>query len=140
MTKTIYKNSDFVDFCQREVTDYARQFRGVDMVVLSTPAGFEIASYANSGLYDRNKLAALSSSLFRVGDSVANSSRLKPCESVLVDTNNGKVFISCIPEANYPVILAIKVNSKATIGNMIHSAGKLNERLRAYLDKITSVA
>lgn len=128
-----YHAPEFVDYCQQSLQKYAQSYRGIDMLILTTPAGFEIASYANSGLYHRSKLAAIGSSLYKVGDSLATESRLKPCESVLLDTENGKIYISSTPSAKRPVILVVKANQHATLGNMIYGAKKLGEDVTSRL-------
>ncbi len=128
-----YHKPDFVAYCQQAVEKYARTYRGVDAVVLATTAGFQIASFASSGLYNRDKLAALASSLFKVGESTIAEACLKNCQSLLLDADNGKVLVSSIRHTEHPVVLLIKVNEKATLGNLIYSAKKLNQQVISYL-------
>lgn len=129
-----YHEADFIHYCQQALQEFARRYRGIDMLLLTTPAGFEIASYANSGLYNRSKLAAFGSSLFKISNSMTQASRLSPCESLLLDSSNGKIYISSIVDAQHPVVLVIKTNPQATLGNMMHGANRLNEKIKIRLE------
>lgn len=132
---TRYHNPDFVDYCQQALQKYTSTYRGIDLILLSTPSGFEIASYTKHDLYDQDKIAAMSSSLFKVGDSISEETHLHDCESLLLDGRTGKLYISSISHPEYPVVLVVKVNERATLGNMTHGADKLNRQI---IDKLAA--
>lgn len=128
-----YRNQSFVDFCVRELTDYTQAYRGIDTALIATPDGFEIASYSYSKNYSADKLAAVSSSLFALGVSLVNEFKLTDCKSIILDSEQGKVYISTIKSENHSVILMVQTNSQATLGNIIHGARKLNEAIATEL-------
>lgn len=131
-----YRDKDFVNFCQQELKEHARGYPGIEMALLATPDGFEIASYTSNKAYNANKLAAVGSSLFALSDSLINELKLNSCKSVVLDGEKGKVYISNIKNMRHVVILMIQATESATLGNIIHGAEKLVFTITSHLKQL----
>lgn len=131
-----YRNKDFVEYCTKELEDYTESYRGIDTALLATPDGFEIASFAHKQSYSADKLAAVGSSLFALGVSLVQEFDLKDCKSIILDSEKGKVYISTIHNMSHSVILMIQTSDQATLGNIIHGARRLNEKISVKMNAI----
>lgn len=131
-----YRSPKFVDYCTEELTAYSKSYRGIEAALVATPDGFEVASYANVQNYSADKLAAVGSSLFALGSSLVSEFKLQNCKSVILDSDSGKVYISSIRAEKYAVVLMVQTTEQATLGNIIHGAKKLHEKIASQLSTI----
>lgn len=132
-----YRDEKFVTYCANELKDYVDLYPGIDTALIATPDGFEIASYAHKKTYSADKLAAVGSSLFALGASLVEEFDLKDCKSVILDSERGKVYISTIQSMQTSVILMIQTSELATLGNIVHGARRLNEKIALKLNLVS---
>ncbi len=125
----IYRDKQFITFCTSELENYARSFRGIDTALIATPDGFEIAAHNPQQKYSTDKLAAASSSLFVLSMSLIQEFYLRDCKSIILDSERGKIFIATIGNKQHPVILMVQTNEQAMLGNVMHGAKKLSEKI-----------
>ncbi len=125
----IYREKHFIAFCKSELEDYAKSFRGIETALIATPDGFEIATYNPQQKYSTDKLAAVSSSLFVLSISLIKEFNFRDCKSIILDSERGKIFIATISNKQHSVILMVQTNEQAMLGNVIHGAKKLSDKI-----------
>ncbi len=84
--------------------------------------------------YSADKLAAVSSSLFVLGVSLIKEFYFRDCKSIILDSERGKIFIATIGNKQHPVILMVQTNEQAMLGNVMHGAKKLSEKVSERLN------
>lgn len=131
-----YRDDEFVNYCNEQLVNYTKMYRGIETALLATPDGFEIASYASAQNHSPDKLAAVGSSLFALGASLISEFNLNNCKSVILESDRGKVYLSTIENSQLSVVLMIQTNHQAMLGNIIHGAKKLNENITQKLNTI----
>ncbi len=131
-----YRNEKFVKYCEEQLREYVELYAGIDAALIATADGFEISSYAQGRLHSADKLAAVGSSLFSLGDALVQEFNLMNCKSIILDSDRGKVYISDIHNKQHSIILMIQTTEQATLGNIIHGAKKLNTNISKKLKEI----
>lgn len=132
-----YRNEAFVALCHESLKNYTQRYRGIDAALLATPEGFEVASYSiknNGG--SGNRLVAVGSSLYSLSTSLIGDFELKNCKSVILDSENGKIHISCICSAKGSMILMVQTSQQAILGDVIHGIKQLSEAIASHLSEI----
>lgn len=132
-----YRNPEFVEYCNQALKEYVELYAGINAALLATPDGFEITSYAHKQTHSDDKLAAVGSSLFALGTSLVQEFELKDCNSIILDSEKGKVHISSIKSLQHSIILMVQTNEQAMLGNVVHGAKKLSEKIVSGLVKVS---
>ncbi len=131
-----FRDEKFIEFCQKELKEYVENYRGIESTLLATPDGFEITGYSSTKKQSGDKLAAVGSSLFALGSSLVNEFELKNCNSIILESDKGKVYIMSISDMNNSLILLVQTTEQATLGNIIHGGKYLKDAISQQLSKI----
>lgn len=94
---------------------------GVQAVLLATTDGFEVANAAYRKDLDNAKLAAVSSSILAMVQAFIGEIRLKGCQSMILDAENGKAFIYNVACKNHPMVMVVLANSDVLVGQLLHA-------------------
>ncbi len=132
-----YRDKAFVSYCNQELEDYGRTYKGIENALLATADGFELAAYSSgSNVSSADKLAAVGSSLFALGVSLVGEFHLQNCRSIILDSSKGKIYISAVQHDKHSIILMIQTNENATLGNVIHGVKKLQHKVTDKLEQL----
>lgn len=96
---------------------------GIDGVLLASVDGFEVSSIFQKG-YDGGKLSAVGSSILALVQALTTEAKLTGCRSVILDSENGKIMISAVPNANQPMILIVVTRQQILLGQIMHAMNK----------------
>lgn len=128
-----YRDNAFSTACAKELENFAMEVPAIKNVLLATPDGFDIASYITNDKYSKDNLAAVGSSLFALGASLTNELDLEDCQSITIDSENGKIYIRAIVHNGHSLVLLIQTSRKAMLAQVLHGSGKLAEALKELL-------
>lgn len=96
--------------------------------VISTEDGFDVAARGSSA-ESAAKIAAMTSSLHALGETMANETGLGDCRSVVVDTAAGKVVIMRIDNADANLRLTVVARHTALLGSVLFAARQCAQRV-----------
>lgn len=134
-----YRNPIFVRFCQATLDNFLAETHGVITVLVATPDGFTIASSSKDDRTSADNLSAVGSTLFSLGTSVAGQLAQGICNSVTIDNEKGKVFISSVSDGSEDrsLILFLQTTQQAMLAHILHGSRKLSETLAKRLITLT---
>lgn len=125
-----YRNSAFVNFCNKALEKFASDTPGVKNVLLATPDGFEISSHAENSKHSADNLAAVGSSLFALGASLVSEFELGESKSITIDSQKGKVYIRAIDGGEgKSLILLLQSTQNAMLAHILHGSNKLADSI-----------
>ncbi len=132
-----YRNGAFVSDCNKALADFMEETHGVKTVLIATPDGFEIASHSTGAAHSVENLAAVGSSLFALGASLASQFELGASRSITIDNDKGKVYISAITgENNRSLVLLLEASQQVMLAHILHGSKKLTTRIANQLNAI----
>jgi len=118
--------------CADALAEYARQQAGVNAVVLSTADGQQLARAA----FDAdlaNRMSAITSSLFALGEVTSREAEIGLCNHVIIEAANGRMLVFSLPLPPDWLVLSIVSKKDALLGSLLWSGARLAESLRAML-------
>lgn len=125
-----YRDSAFVNFCNKSLEKFASDTPGVKNVLLATPDGFEISSHAEHSKHSADNLAAVGSSLFALGASLVSEFELGNSKSITIDSQKGKVYIRAIDGGEgKSLILLLQSTQNAMLAHILHGSNKLADSI-----------
>ncbi|SUO95547.1 roadblock/LC7 domain-containing protein [Suttonella ornithocola] len=134
-----YRNPAFVKFCESALEGFMNETSGVKNVLLATTDGFQVTS-RSSGAADKHSadnLAAVGSSLFALGASLAGEFELGESRSITIDSDKGKVYIRAIDGGkDKSLILLLEAGQQAMLAHILHGSRKLAESISKRLSLI----
>lgn len=95
--------------------------------VISTEDGFEVAARGSSA-ESAAKIAAMTSSMHALGETMAGETGLGDCQSVVVETAAGKVVIMRIDNADANLRLTVVARHTALLGSVLFAARQCAQR------------
>ncbi|ABQ13504.1 roadblock/LC7 domain-containing protein [Dichelobacter nodosus] len=127
-----YREKAFVNYCKAALTTFVEETPGVEAVLISTLDGFEITACSR----DRDNtesvanLAAVGSSLFALGSSLATQFDLGASRSITIDNEKGKVYIQSISGGeNNTLILMLESDQQAMLAHILYGSKKLSDSI-----------
>lgn len=126
-----YRDPIFVMFCQGALDNFLAETHGVITALVATPDGFSIACASKDDKTSVDNLSAVGSTLFSLGSSVASQLNQGLCNSVTIDNEKGKVYISSVTDGSKDrsLILFIQTTQQAMLAHILHGSRKLSENL-----------
>jgi|GEM_PF-500900 len=134
MPKQLYSQALFA-LLQRDLHNFAMSYRGIDTIILANPNGFQIASYCELCDCHTDKMAELSSQLFAKSHALIKAGLSQSCQSVIIESNGKKIYITPTHHPKLPLILTIQTTDQAILGNIIHGAKWLNNRIGLHINQ-----
>lgn len=97
---------------------------GVQMAVLCTPDGFEMASLRMVGELKGARVAAMASSLMAMAGAVGREMGSEDCSRITFETGNSTAVFQSIKSSS-PCILGLLINSNALLGRALYAASEV---------------
>ena len=113
---------------KQALDSYAAPIDGLQMALLTTPDGFEIASLRNRSDLQVNRLAAMASSLMAMGRAVGREIQVSNCNRLTFEAEGNVVVFQAIG-GDFPCILCLVLRPGAVLGRALWSAGEISQTL-----------
>jgi predicted regulator of Ras-like GTPase activity (Roadblock/LC7/MglB family) len=105
---------------RRQLQQFGEASPGIQLAVLSTADGFEIASFLSPGAdAAAAKVAAMTSSITAVGDAITRETGLHGSRNLIIESDNGVVLLLSLREVKPRMALAIVANKQAILGHLL---------------------
>ncbi|MCG2574816.1 roadblock/LC7 domain-containing protein [Acinetobacter sp. ME22] len=121
-------SSEFIQTANRQLQQLLSSVSGVQYVMLCSSDGFEITSISKKNLSNGSKIAAVSSSILAMIAAFLNEIQLTGCQSVTLDAENGKAFLTAIP-SQHAMLLVTLTSNQCLLGQLIYEIKKTSEAL-----------
>ncbi|PIF92091.1 hypothetical protein CLU86_3031 [Acidovorax sp. 62] len=120
--------ASLVTSAKQALDSYAAPIDGLQMALLTTPDGFEIASLRNRSDLQVNRLAAMASSLMAMGRAVGREIQVSNCNRLTFEAEGNVVVFQAIG-GDFPCILCLVLRPGAVLGRALWSAGEISQTL-----------
>jgi len=110
-------SSPLVERGQQLLTAYGASVTGLQMALLATPDGFEIACVINRGELQGSRIAAMASSMMAMASAVGREIKSTGCRRLTFEADGSSVVLHSVA-AKLPCILCVVVNSDALLGKV----------------------
>lgn len=114
-----------------EINSILSNVNGVHFVMLCSTDGFELALANKKNLNNNGKVAAVSSSILAMVSAFISEINLTGCQTVTLDAENGKAFLSSVPAKNNPMIIVSVTDKDILLGQLLYSLNKASEAIVA---------
>lgn len=122
-------SSEFKAFSNQELYKFLNEVSGIDFVMLCSSDGFELALASKKNLDNTGKIAAVSSSILAMISAFISEIQLVGCQTITLDAENGKVFLTAVNHPNNPMVLVAVTNKDILMGQMLYYVKKVTEVL-----------
>lgn len=119
----------FKAFSNQELCTFLNEVSGIDFVMLCSSDGFELALASKKNLDNTGKIAAVSSSILAMVSAFISEIQLIGCQTITLDAENGKVFLTAVNHPNNPMVLVAVTNKDILMGQMLYYFKKVTEIL-----------
>lgn len=109
---------------QRALETHAAPITGLQLALLATPDGFEIACLRNRSELQTNRLSAMASSLMAMARAVGREIQSPHCKRLTFEAEGNTVIFQSI-DAPVPCILCLVVGADALLGRALWAAGEV---------------
>ena len=75
------------------------------------------------------KLAAVSSSILAMVQAFLAEIDLHGCQSITLEAENGKAFLSAVPNKNYPMLIVALTSQEVLLGQLLFSLKRCSEKI-----------
>lgn len=113
---------------RRQLNDLLEECNDIVAAVVATADGHALAGYARDGKLPAKQLAAMSSTLVALGDSVAKVLEQGICQNVLVENGEGKAMVL---HAGDGMVLMTAAARNATLGTVLSHSRKTAHSIAA---------
>lgn len=120
--------ASLVTSSKQALDSYAAPIDGLQMALLTTPDGFEIASLRNRSDLQVNRLAAMASSLMAMGRAVGREIQVSNCNRLTFEAEGNVVVFQAIG-GDFPCILCLVLRPGAVLGRALWAAGEISQTL-----------
>lgn len=118
-----------VEYAHEHLNALLRDISEVEFTMLCSTDGFELSSASKKKIKNAGKLAAVSSSILAMVQAFMGEINLEGCQSLTLDANNGKVVLTAIPNAKYPMVLVVLTSKHVLLGQLLYSIKKIVEAI-----------
>ena len=120
MKQTISLSKTALEAIRRQLMQFGEASPGIQLAVLSTADGFEIASFLAPGADAvAARVAAMTSSLTAIGDAITRETGLHGSRNLIIESDNGIVLMVSLRDAKPKMALAIVANKQAILGHLL---------------------
>ena len=124
-------SAELIDKAKQELQDIISNVRGVNFVMVCSTDGFELASLYKRDIYNKGKLAAVSSSILAMVTAFTQEIHLTGCQSITLDAENGKVVLSAIAAKNHPMIIVAMADKDVLLGQLLYAIKKTTHAIKS---------
>lgn len=117
------------------LSELVSSLHNVEAGVIATADGMAVVG-SNNDKEQQEKLAAMSSSLFALGQAVVREVASGSCTSVTVEGDNTKIFVLGLTRSPALALMLVS-NQKALIGEVIYAAKRCGSQIRETLASTT---
>lgn len=121
--------NEFKAFSNQELCTFLNEVSAIDFVMLCSSDGFELALASKKNLDNTGKIAAVSSSILAMVSAFISEIQLVGCQTITLDAENGKVFLTAVNHPNNPMVLVAVTNKDILMGQMLYYFKKVTEIL-----------
>lgn len=118
-----------IDAGRAQIQELLNSVSGIDFVMLCSSDGFELALASKKNLNNTSKIAAVSSSILAMVSAFISEIDLTGCKTITLDADNGKVVLTGVDHAQYPMVIVAVASRDVLIGQMLYSLKKVSEAL-----------
>ena len=112
-----------IEAIRRQLQQFGETSPGVQVAVLSSADGFEVAAFHSPGAATAAaRVAAMSSSITALGDAITRETGLNGSRNLIIESDNGAIVLLALKEARPALALAIVANKQAILGHLLWSA------------------
>ena len=116
---------EFVELVRNALQIHAATIKGLQLALIATPDGFEIASMRNQTELQISRLSAMASSLMSMAGAVGCEIQSAPCKRLTFEAEGSTVVFQNI-EAQLPCILCLVLDRDALLGQVFWAASRLS--------------
>ena len=120
---------ELIEYANTELQHFLNTVAGIDFVMLCSSDGFELALASKKNLDNTGKIAAVSSSILAMVSAFISEIQLIGCQTITLDAENGKVFLTAVNHPNNPMVLVAVTNKDILMGQMLYYFKKVTEIL-----------
>ena len=120
---------ELTDQAFKQTHELLNMVSGVDFVMLCSSDGFELALASKKNLGNSGKIAAVSSSILAMITAFISEINLIGCQTITLDAENGKAFLTAIPHPQYPLVLVAMTNKEILLGQILYEIRVASELL-----------
>lgn len=113
---------------QRALERHAAPVNGLQLALLVTPDGFEIACLGNRADLQTSRLSAMASSLMAMGRAVGREIQSPSCKRLTFEAQGNTVIFQAI-DAPVPCILCMVLGGEAVLGRALWAAAGLVQEM-----------
>ena len=112
---------------QQQIKEILTNVSGVEYVMICSSDGFELTSAYKKNVTNTGKLAAVSSSILAMVQAFLSEIDLHGCQSITLEAENGKAFLSAVPNKNYPMLIVALTSQEVLLGQLLFSLKRCSE-------------
>ena len=117
-------SDEFADRARQALQRHAAPVDGLQLALLSTPDGFEIACLRIRSELQPNRLSAMASSLMAMASAVGREVQSPSCKRLTFDAEGSTVIFQSV-DGRVPCILCLVLGPTAVLGYALWAAGEL---------------
>ncbi|WP_111895538.1 roadblock/LC7 domain-containing protein [Acinetobacter sp. MB5] len=121
-------SSEFVQNANDQLQQLLSSVSGVQYVMLCSSDGFEITSVYKRNMANGSKIAAVSSSILAMIAAFLKEIQLTGCQSVTLDAENGKAFLTAIP-SQHSMVLVTLTGKDCLLGQLLYELRQTSQAL-----------
>ena len=114
---------------QQQIKEILTNVSGVEYVMICSSDGFELTSAYKKNVTNTGKLAAVSSSILAMVQAFLAEIDLHGCQSITLEAENGKAFLSAVPNKNYPMLIVALTSQEVLLGQLLFSLKRCSEKI-----------
>ena len=112
-----------VESIQRQLRQLGENSPGIQLAVLTSADGFEVATYqAHGAEAAAAKVAAMTSSITALADAITRETGLSTSRNLIIESDTGTVLLIALREAHPPLSLAVVASKQAILGHLLWAA------------------
>lgn len=112
----------------RALEIYASGLTGLQLALLVTPDGFEIACVRNRSELQTGRLSAIASSLMAMARAVGREIKSPVCKRLIFEAEGSTVIFQTM-DASVPCILCLVLGEDAVLGRALWAAGGVQQAM-----------
>jgi predicted regulator of Ras-like GTPase activity (Roadblock/LC7/MglB family) len=122
-------------FCERELGELVRSSAGVEIALIASGDGFEVACATRGRTLDAARVSGLASSILALCRAVARELDLKTSRWSVMEADAGLVLLFVMPCQRADLILAAVASKETTLGLCLVDVRRCAEEVARRLDQ-----
>lgn len=122
-------------FCERELGELVRTSSGVEIALIASGDGFEVACATRGRTIDGARVSGLSSSILALCRAVARELDLKTSRWAVMEADAGLVLLVVMPCQRADLILAAVASKETTLGMCLVDVRRCADDIARRLDQ-----